>query len=458
MFNNRFEVALPVQQEMALRSRKTYGDECFEKWEFVSSGGFGRVCKARLKNLGIDVAIKILHDGSSSSSMILRDEAKYMDMASFNFVVRLYGMYQGCPPGKGPSTQQGLVMEFVEGGSVQSLQEKLGDRPPWPLWPLVSRLSHEVAQGMNFLHTEHLMHLDLKPSNVLLNDNLNAKIADFGLSRVSASASNSNKETTGAIGGSFKYMPPEALQSLSYEPVRSFDVYSYGILLWTIATGEDPYPLANYDRVALSIPKGDRPCCKEIEQMKVDGLKELIPLMKECWHGSPNQRPTFIKCLDVTEKVLSMHSMGIDDAVRQVKRLMSPNSNTSNTSEATNVSLQTAEYYDSFSFAEESTYDSVDSGRSSTKTMSIQDKAKFVDRNWAELIQDVSEVMAITEALGDMVHPETLSKIGRQDTSQDKMRMLHGPLRSGGDKVKAAFYDALKAQHLHLVERLGGSF
>ncbi|XP_033996993.1 NACHT, LRR and PYD domains-containing protein 1b allele 3-like [Trematomus bernacchii] len=94
----------------------------------------------------------------------------------------------------------------------------------------------------------------------------------------------------------------------------------------------------------------------------------------------------------------------------------------------------------------------------STKTMSIQDKAKFVDRNWAELIQDVSEVMAITEALGDMVHPETLSNIGRQDTSQDKMRMLHGPLHSGGDKVKAAFYDALKAQHLHLVERLGGSF
>lgn len=65
--------------------------------------------------------------------------------------------------------------------------------------------------------------------------------------------------------------------------------------------------------------------------------------------------------------------------------------------------------------------------------------------------------MAIAEALGDMVHRETLSKIGRQDTpSRDKMRALyHGPLLSGGDKVKAAFYDALKAQHPHLVERLG---
>ncbi|KAK5928140.1 hypothetical protein CgunFtcFv8_013227 [Champsocephalus gunnari] len=441
---------------MALRSRKIYGDECFEKWEFVSSGGFGQVFKARQKDLGIDVAIKILHDGYSSS-MILRDEAKYMDMASFKFVVRLYGMYQGCPPGKGPSTQQGIVMEFMEGGSVQSLQEYL--RGP-PRWPLVFRLSHEVAQGMNFIHKENLMHQDLKPSNVLLNDNLNAKIADFGLSRVSASASNSNKETTGAIGGSYKYMPPEALESASYEPVRSFDVYSYGILLWTIATGKDPYPLGNYDRVASSIPQGHRPCCKEIEQMKVDGLKELILLMKRCWDGSPNKRPTFIQCLDDTEKVLSMHSTRIHGAVGQVKRLMSPNSKTSNTSGATNVSLQTAE---------ESTNNSVDFGRitetgrsfsqvcASTKTMSIEDKATFVDRNQVKLIQDVSEVMAIAEALGDMVHRETLSKIGRQDTpSRDKMRALyHGPLLSGGDKVKAAFYDALKAQHPHLVERLG---
>ncbi|XP_034071616.1 ankyrin repeat and protein kinase domain-containing protein 1-like isoform X2 [Gymnodraco acuticeps] len=430
---------------MALRSRKIYGDECFEKWEFVSSGGFGQVFKARQKDLGIDVAIKIPHDGNSSS-MILRDEAKYMDMASFKFVVRLYAMYQGCPPGKGPFTQhQGIVMEFMEGGSVQSLQEYL--RGP-PRWPLVFRLSHEVAQGMNFIHKENLMHQDLKPSNVLLNDYLNAKIADFGLSRVSASTSNSNKEKTGAIGGSYKYMPPEALESASYEPVRSFDVYSYGILLWTIATGKDPYPLGNYDRVASSIPLGHRPCCKGIEQMKVDGLKELILLMKRCWDGSPNKRPTFIQCLDDTEKMLSMHSTRIHGAVGQVKRLMSPNSKTSNTSGATNVSLQTAE---------ESTNDSVDFGRitetgrsfsqvcASTKTMSIKDK-------------DVSEVMAIAEALGDMVHRETLSKIGRQDTtSHDKMRELyHGSLRSGGDKVKAAFYDALKAQHPHLVERLGG--
>lgn len=50
---------------------------------------------------------------------------------------------------------------------------------------------------------------------------------------------------------------------------------------------------ADYDRVELKIPLGDRPCCKEIDQMKADGLEELVVLMKRCWDGSPTERPTF---------------------------------------------------------------------------------------------------------------------------------------------------------------------
>ncbi|KAK5867519.1 hypothetical protein PBY51_011998 [Eleginops maclovinus] len=442
---------------MALHSCRTVGDECLEKWELVGSGGFGRVFKARHKDLRIDVAIKILHDGVSA--MILRDEAKFMDLASCEFVVRLIGSYHGCQPGKRPCTQQGIVMEFMEGGSVQSLQKDLGGPPPWPL---VLRLAHQVAQGMNFIHREKLMHQDLKPSNVLLNYHLNAKIADFGLTRVSASASKSNMETPGQIGGSYKYMPPEAFKSASYEPVRSFDVYSYGILLWSIVTGKEPYQTANYERVAWKIPAGDRPLCEKFEQKGEAGLDELVSLMNRCWDGSPDKRPTFLQCLDVTEKLLSMHRIRIHDAVGQVlKRRMSPTSGTSNTNRAFNVPLQTAEQFEN---------DTLDHCRitearksftqvcDSTKTMSIKDKAKFVDDNRAKLIQDVSEVMAITDELGDMVHRETLSEIGRKDTiSQQKMRVLFGrTLRSGGKKVKAAFYDALKAHHPDLVESLGG--
>lgn len=82
--------------------------------------------------------------------------------------------------------------------------------------------------------------------------------------------------------------------------------------------------------------------------------------------------------------------------------------------------------------------------------------AKFVDDNRAVLIQDVSEVMAIAEELGAMVHRETYSVIEAKETSQDKMRVLYQrTLRSGGVVVKAAFFDILKTHQPQIMERLG---
>uniref|UniRef100_A0A3B4F4I3 CARD domain-containing protein n=1 Tax=Pundamilia nyererei TaxID=303518 RepID=A0A3B4F4I3_9CICH len=81
--------------------------------------------------------------------------------------------------------------------------------------------------------------------------------------------------------------------------------------------------------------------------------------------------------------------------------------------------------------------------------------SKFVDKNRATLIKEVSEVLAIAEELGDLVHPEAYSNIRATPTSGDKMRELfEGPLRSGGWRVKAAFFNALKKHHPELVERL----
>lgn len=110
----------------------------------------------------------------------LHHEADHMERASCEFVLRVYGTYQGCPPlGRtisAPAAQKGIVMEFMGGGSVQSLLKHMAGPPPWPL---AFRLAHQVALGMNFLHSRDLMHQDLKPGNVLLNDDLKAKVEHF---------------------------------------------------------------------------------------------------------------------------------------------------------------------------------------------------------------------------------------------------------------------------------------
>ncbi|XP_041795546.1 ankyrin repeat and protein kinase domain-containing protein 1-like isoform X2 [Chelmon rostratus] len=443
---------------MALLGHKAepVGNESLDKWESVGCGGFGHVYRARHKDWGFDVAIKILRDGARPlvpTERALCEEAGHMEKASCEFVLRVYGIYQGCPPVAGAPMQQGIVMEFMGKGSVQSLMNDLSGPPQWPL---AFRLAHQVALGMNFLHSRNLMHHDLKPSNVLLNDDLNAKLADFGLSRVSSSALNSNREIKGQTGGSYKYMPPEAFEA-SYEPVRAFDRYSYGILLWSILTGKEPYPAADYSLVALRIPLGDRPSSEDIDQMKEEGLKELVDLMKRCWDENPCERPTFKKCLEVTEKVLSTHKKGIPDAVHHaLTRLESPTSNQhSKKSVAFKPPLQTPEQLKSTDVMDFASLRS--SLPDSTRKLSDTDKAKFVDDNRAELIQSVSEVMAIAEELGDMVHGETYSVMEAKATSQERMRTLYlRTFRPGGVTVKAAFYDALRIHQPKLVERLGG--
>ncbi|XP_035521046.1 receptor-interacting serine/threonine-protein kinase 3-like [Morone saxatilis] len=448
---------------MALLNYKTepVGNESLDEWHLLGSGGFGEVYKVRHKDLGFDVAIKILHNGVCPfipKERALHKEADHMEEASCEFVLRLYALYHGCPPIRETALQQGIVMEYMRRGSVQSLLDDLRGPPPWPL---TFRLAHQVALGMNFLHLKKLIHHDLKPSNVLLNDDLHAKIADFGLCRVSTSALNSNRETTGVDGGSYKYMPPEAFET-SYKPCRAFDRYSYGILLWSIVTGKEPYPMADYSLVALKIPMGDRPDLEEIDQTKAEGLEEIVKLMKRCWDGTPSARPEFKECGKITENVLSKHSKGTCDAVYQVlKGLESPTSNEhSETFSFPPQRLETSESNDvvdhvRFTATERSSMQ--DSVNVPAERMSDADKAKFVDDKRTTLIQDVVEVMAVVDELDDMVHSETYSRIEAEKTSQNKMRALYrSTLLSGGEKVKAAFYDALKKHQPHLVERLGG--
>lgn len=110
-----------------------------------------------------------------SKEKALSEEAGHMVNSSCEFVLRVYGIYRGCPQiGPNSRDQQGIVMEFMERGSVQSLLNNLSGPPPWPL---AFRLAHQVALGMNFLHSRNLMHHDIKPSNVLLDKDLNAKVS-----------------------------------------------------------------------------------------------------------------------------------------------------------------------------------------------------------------------------------------------------------------------------------------
>lgn len=286
-------------------------------WKVIGSGGFGQIYKARHLKWCSDVAIKLLHYDDGTSKSLLR-EIDMMRQGSSPYVIQVLGVFKGRLPLSGSSAQLGLVMEFMERGSLAYLQDTIRGTPPLPV---VFRLAHQVALGINFLHSlsPALLHLDLKPSNVLLDSYLNAKLTDFGLARLSHSITRVSKRDSEEEGGTTSYMPPEAFD-ISYSPTRASDIYSYGILLWSIVTGKQPYAHALSSIVRLRIPQGDRPSLDEIRNQAAGraGLTRLMDLMERCWKARPDQRPSSHECTTVTEELYKMHKHAIVDAVHTV--------------------------------------------------------------------------------------------------------------------------------------------
>lgn len=199
-----------------------------------------------------------------------------------------------------------LIMEYAKGGSLGRLLSvrRIGF-PPYILikWAL------QVSQGMYYLHEQALpnrvpiIHRDLKSSNILLSEDANSgehrlsdiilKLTDFGLAR-------ELQKTTNVMNaaGTYSHMPPEVIKSSTYS--KASDVWSFGVLLWELLTGEVPYkgidPLAIAYGVAVNKLKLPIPSsCPTI-------FSELI---HGCWHSDPHQRLTFeqiIECLTEISK------------------------------------------------------------------------------------------------------------------------------------------------------------
>uniref|UniRef100_A0A3P9L7Z3 Protein kinase domain-containing protein n=1 Tax=Oryzias latipes TaxID=8090 RepID=A0A3P9L7Z3_ORYLA len=267
-----------------------FDDDSLLDWTEIDKGGFDSVYKARHGKMGHDVAIKILHD----------------------LMTVVYGMYKGIPPNE-KVKQKGMVMEFMTRGSIMDLCKNLRGPPPFSL---ACRLIQEVASGMRFLHLLGILHRDLKMQNVMLSEDLHAKLADFGLCTMSATCCPSNEGETD-ISGTVKYMPPEAYD-INYKPVRSFDVYSFAIFLWAILSGEEPFPTAHPTRLRKCVAKGQRPTLEELAKTDKAGMTDLLDLMQKCWNGDPTQRPTFEEIIPMVENVYSKHKSKINYEVYEV--------------------------------------------------------------------------------------------------------------------------------------------
>ncbi len=193
----------------------------YELDQLLGSGAFGEVWSALQGNTGRHVAIKFYaHRGGLDWSLLSREVEKLTFLFADRHVVQLIGVgWDADPPY--------YVMEYLERGS---LADRI-HREPFACSEAI-RIFREVAIGLIHAHGKGVLHCDLKPGNVLLDQDNNPRLADFGQSRLS-------HEQTPALGTMF-YMPPEQANLEAVPDVR-WDVYAIGALLYCMLTGSPPH-------------------------------------------------------------------------------------------------------------------------------------------------------------------------------------------------------------------------
>ncbi|KAM9253189.1 receptor-interacting serine/threonine-protein kinase 4 [Dugong dugon] len=292
----------------ALGLLRTFEAGEFAGWEKVGSGGFGQVYKVRHVHWKTWLAIKCspsLHVDDRERLELL-EEAKKMEMAKFRYILPVYGICR---------EPVGLVMEYMETGSL----EKLLASEPLP-WELRFRIIHETAVGMNFLHcmAPPLLHLDLKPANILLDAHYHVKISDFGLAKCNG-LSHSHDLSMDGLFGTIAYLPPERIREKSRLFDTKHDVYSFAIVLWGVLTQKKPFAdEKNILHIMVKVVKGHRPELPPVCRARPRACSNLIRLMQRCWQDDPHTRPTFQEITSETEDLCEKPDDEVKEATRDL--------------------------------------------------------------------------------------------------------------------------------------------
>ena len=194
----------------------------YETQKFLGSGAFGEVWLGIDQNTGRRVAIKFYtYRGAVDWTLLSREVEKLAVLAADQYVVQLLDVgWDSDPPY--------YVMDYIDNGSLEDLLKAEGTLP---LHKAVD-LFREVAVGLMHLHGKGVLHCDLKPANVLLDEHEKPRLADFGQSRLS-------HEQKPALGTLFFMAPEQA--NLEAVPDARWDVYALGALLYCMLTGEAPF-------------------------------------------------------------------------------------------------------------------------------------------------------------------------------------------------------------------------
>ena len=314
-------------------TRYSYADirkmtNCFS--QKLGQGGYGGVYKGALTN-GYHVAVKVL-DKSRDCKDTFINEVATLGMIHHVNVVRLLGF---CSEGR----KRALVYEFMPNGSLDKVISAMGNGVHVLSWEQIYHIALGIARGIWYLHrgcNVRIMHFDIKPHNILLDDSFNPKISDFGLAKLCPKSNITSMVARGTLG----YIAPELFSRIFGVISCKTDIYSYGVLTLEAVgkmklggmEGENPSPMYIpvwvYDQLSqgriletgemtaddekilkkmaivgfwcIQLNPAHRPCINTVIQM-LEGDVETLQMPPRPF-PSPGEREHMLFCSEITNK------------------------------------------------------------------------------------------------------------------------------------------------------------
>jgi tRNA A-37 threonylcarbamoyl transferase component Bud32 len=231
--------------------------------EKIGSGGMSTVYRARDMTLERDVAVKLMHREIAADSDHLerfRREARAVAQLSHPYIVSVIdaGEDEGRPY---------IVFEHVEGETLKDRIRRMGRLP------VAEAVAYavEIARALGYAHHRHIVHRDVKPQNVLIDPEGSAKVTDFGIART---LDQEGLTADGRVLGTTDYVSPE--QALGHKVTGQSDLYSLGIVLYEMLTGEVPFTGENQVAVAM---KHVREALPDVQRLRPEVSSALAAVL-----------------------------------------------------------------------------------------------------------------------------------------------------------------------------------
>lgn len=258
----------------------------------LGRGGYGTVYKGKLSS-DIPVAVKVLNNIKGDGQEFINEVGTIGKIHHVN-VVRLVGY---CADGY----RRALVYEFLENDSLEKYISS-GKQSSTLGWEKVHKIALGIAKGIDYLHqgcNQRILHFDIKPHNILLDHNLNPKVADFGLAKLCSKEQ--SVVTMTAARGTIGYIAPEVFSRNFGKVSYKSDIYSYGMLLLDLVGGRRNFQANGQDSSSQvyfpewmynQLDKGEDIAIQIEKEDDSDIVKRLIIVGLWCIQWYPADRPS----------------------------------------------------------------------------------------------------------------------------------------------------------------------